>query len=64
MEPPSQAAGVPRRRFKKPWIALALLSLLMAGIGYCCSPRRDLELALGVKRLPGSLRHEVIVVDA
>ena len=64
MESPSQAAGAPRRRFKKRWIALALPSLLIAGIGYGCSPRRDLELALDVECLSDSLHHEVIVVDA
>ena len=36
----------------------------VAGWLYLFSPKRDLEVALGMKRLPGSLTNEKVRVDS
>ncbi|MEK7951207.1 hypothetical protein [Luteolibacter soli] len=48
---------------KKRWIVVGIALLGAVGLLYLFSPKRDLEVALGVKRLPGSLKHERVRVD-
>lgn len=53
-----------RKRIKKRWIAAGIVLLGAVGWPYLFSPKRDLEVALGVKRLPASLKNEKVRVDS
>ena len=50
-------------KFRRRWIIVAILAVLAAGIIYLLSSRRDLEVALGVKSLPWSLRNAQVRTD-
>jgi hypothetical protein len=48
---------------RKRWIAAGIVLMGIVGL-HLSSPKRDLEVALGVKRLPGSLKHERVRTDS
>ena len=53
-----------KTRRRRRWVVVGIVLACLAGWLYLTSPKRDLEVALGVKRLPGSLTHEKVRVDS
>jgi hypothetical protein len=54
----------PKARVRKRWIVIGIALVCVAGWLHLSSPKRDLEVALGVKRLPASLTYEKVRVDS